>query len=85
MFTFKMSEKQARNVHEMAKGHCGSLKNWIVSAVESGDLPRAKTLAAELREFQALFAAFNIDAKHDIAKYTGKPIVTEITVEERAR
>ncbi len=85
MFNFQMSEKQARNLHTVVDSHCQSLKNWTASRVEAGDLEGAKKLVEELREYQALFAAFNMDAKHDIAKHTSKPLETSVVVADRSR
>lgn len=84
-FRFTMSEDQARNVHKVVDGQCQALKNWIVSAVESEDYERAHSLTEELRAFQALFAAFNVDAKVTIAQSTGKPITRIVQVEDRSR
>lgn len=81
-FNFVMSDTQANNVHKLVASHCQSLKNWIASAAESGDLPRAQKLVAELRVHEALFAAFNVTAKYDIAEYTNKPVERTITVAE---
>lgn len=72
--TFIMSEKQAKLVHQVVASHMAALKNWIVSAVERGDLAKAQILAQELREFGNLFAAFNMDAKYQIAEITGNPV-----------
>lgn len=74
--TFTMNEAQARLVHQLADQQCRALKNWIASAVEDGDLHRAQLLCRDLRAHQALFAAFNMDAKHTIAEGTGKPVKT---------
>lgn len=83
--TFTMSETQARRVHDLASSHIQALKNWTASAVESGNLAKAQELVADMRAFQAIFAAFNITAKHDVAEATGKPLVTSHNVEERSR
>ena len=80
MFKFTMSEKQARNVHSVVNSHCQALKNWIVTAVENDQHDRAKELTRELRQYQALYAAFNMTAKHEIAQHSGKTLQTEITV-----
>lgn len=85
MFNFTMSEAQARNVHKVVSSHMQALKNWTAGRVESGDLEGAQKLVEELREYEALFAAFNMDAKHDIAKFSDKPLQTEITVQNRSR
>lgn len=80
MFTFTMSETQARNIHNMARSHTQALKNWMATAVEAGNLDRAQELCRELRQHEEIFAAFNMQAKHEIAEHTGKPVQTEITV-----
>lgn len=73
-FQFTMSDAQANNVHKLVASHCSALKNWIASAVESGDTERAKRMVDELRQHEALFAAFNVSSKYEIAEYTGKPV-----------
>lgn len=83
MFTFTMSEAQARNLHKVVDSHCQSLKNWIASRVEDGDLERAQELTRELRQYQALYAAFNMDAKHEIAKGRNLPVEQNIAVKDR--
>jgi hypothetical protein len=74
MFEFHISEDHARRIHELAKDSLASHKNWILSAVERGDLPYAQKLAKEARQLQELFAGFNISAKYEIAKATGKGV-----------
>lgn len=84
-FQFIMSDKQATNVHKLVASHIAALKNYIASAVEDGKLERAKRHVAELREYEALFAAFNITAKYEIAEFTSKPIERTIQVQDRSR
>lgn len=84
-FTLSMPEPQARNLHRVVASHMQALKNWAASRVESGDLAGAQALVAELREFEELYAATNIDAKYIIATATGKPVLTEIYVQNRSR
>ncbi len=69
----------------MVDSQSKSLKNWIASAVESGKLEYAQELVGKLRENEALYAAFNVSAKYQIAEYTGKPLETEIVVKNRSR
>lgn len=83
MHTFTMTEAKAELVHKLANSHMGALKNWIASAVEDGKLEYAQKLVAELREHEALFAAFNMAAKHTIAECTGNPLETAHTVRSR--
>lgn len=82
MHTFQMTEAKAVLVHNVVSSHMAALKNWTASKVERGDLDGAQKLVAELREYEALFAAFNMPAKHDIANATGKPLETAHTVRE---
>lgn len=82
MFTFTMSEAQARNVHAVVHSQCQALKNWIVTAVENDQPERAKEYTRELRQYQALYAAFNMTAKHEISQHSGKPLQTNIQVQE---
>ena len=84
-FTFSAPEAQARRVHDLVKSSLAAHKNWLCSAVERGDLVAAQKLVAEVRALEALFAATNIDAKYEIAKLLGRPLETDITIEERNR
>lgn len=83
LHTFTMSEGKARLVHQVVDSHMQALKNWMASAVEAGDLERAQKLIAELREYEALYAAFNMTAKLEIAEHTGKPVATMHRVQAR--
>jgi hypothetical protein len=80
--TFRMTEAKADLLHKIIDSHMGSLKNWIVGAVESGNLPYAQALAIELREYQTLYAAFNMQAKYDIAKHSIAGLIIEHEVRE---
>jgi len=84
-FQFTMSEEQARNVHKVVDSHSQALKNWIASAVESEDYERAHRMVDELRQYQALYAAFNLTARFEIAEATGKPVERIRHVEDRGR
>lgn len=79
--TFHMSEAQAELVHRVVDSHTQALKNWIVSAVESDQPGRAKNLVAELRQYQALYAAFNMRSKRETAEYSGRAMETEHRVD----
>jgi hypothetical protein len=74
LFNFSMSRAQAERIHQMAKSHIYALKNYMQTAVERDDLPKAKEYAAEIRAYQAIFAAFNMEAKIDIAEMRGKTV-----------
>jgi hypothetical protein len=76
LHVFKMNEDRAMLVHRVIADHTQAMKNWIASAVEHDDFERAKALAAELREYQALFAAFNMEGKHSVAEASGAPVQT---------
>jgi hypothetical protein len=80
MHSFHMTEDQAMMIHAQVGSHMSALKNWIASAVEQGDLERAQHLVTDLRAYEKLYSAFNMPAKHDIAKHSGKPLETEHTV-----
>jgi hypothetical protein len=84
-FTFVMPDKQANNVHKVVASHIAALKNYIASAAEDGKLERAKRYVAELREYEALFAAFNVTAKYEIAEFSKKPVERTIQVKDRNR
>lgn len=79
-FHYTMSEADAQNIHVVVRSHCEALKNHIASNVESGNNDRALKLVKELRDYQRLFAAFNIEAKKEIAQATGNDIKTSICV-----
>lgn len=84
-FHLTISQHQLSNVHKVVDSHIKALKNWIASRVESGDLEGAQKLTVELREYEALFSASNVEAKLDIAKYSNKPVETTILVCARSR
>ena len=77
MHTFKMTEAQAELLFKVVKDQTSALKNWACSATESGKIEYAQELIKELREYEALYALFNMPAKRDIAKHTGKAMETE--------
>lgn len=74
---FAMTEAAAERVFAMTKSHIAALHNWTASAVERGETARAQELVRELREHEKLYAAFNMEAKHDIARLTDKALVTQ--------
>lgn len=76
MHKFIMTETKAEAIHALIASHNIALKNWIASAVERGELERAQELVAELRSHELLFAAFNMQAKRDIAKNLNRAIET---------
>lgn len=80
--TFMMTERKAELVHKVVGSHMQALKNWACGAVESGDIEYAQKLVAELREYESLYAAFNMTAKREIAGYTEKAIVIAHDVRE---
>jgi hypothetical protein len=82
MHTFRMTESKAELVHAVVSSHMEALKNWIVGAVESGNLPYAQELATQLRDYQTLYAAFNIDAKYTIAEHSPHGLTIEHDVRE---
>jgi hypothetical protein len=78
-FTFDMSENQANMIFKQVSSHIAALKNWTASAVERGDFVRAQSLVAECREYERLYAAFNIEAKREYAEHSGKKLETSIS------
>lgn len=80
--TFVMTERKAELIHKIVDSHSQALKNWIVGHVENGDLVSAQELAHELREYHSLFAAFNMQAKREIAGWGDKELVVEHVVRE---
>lgn len=79
-FNYNMSQRQAELIFAQVASHIGALKNWTASAVERGELERAQTLVGELREYEKLYAAFNIEAKFFIARNTDKPVETDVII-----
>jgi len=77
-----MTEKYAELIHETISDRISTYKNWIASAVEDQDFDRAQKLTKTLREYQAIYAAFNMQAKNDYARSYVKPIRTNHVVRE---
>ena len=77
-WNFRMTEDQAILIHDTMRDTIAAHKNWIASAVESGDLERAQRLVRELRKREALAASFNVRAKIDTADYIGKPVERDV-------
>ena len=80
--TFSMTEEKADMVHKLVSSHIQALQNWTASAVERGDLIGAQELVRQQRDHETLFAAFNMPAKHTIAKHSEKELKTEHVVRE---
>ncbi len=80
--TFTMTERKAELVHKIVDNHMQSLKNWACGAVESGDLEYAQKLVSELREYERLYAAFNMVSKREVAAWTNKALVVDHDVRE---
>jgi hypothetical protein len=59
---YELTEEEAAMAFRQVASHCETLKNWIVSAVEHNDDDRARQMAADLRNYQRLFAKLNVDA-----------------------
>lgn len=78
--SFTMTVAQAELIHNLAREQMAAQKNWIVSAVEEGDLARAQRIAAELRELSNVAAGFNMDAKRVIAAARGEAIPSSTTL-----
>lgn len=53
-----MTRSQNKMVRAMLDSTMSAYKNWIASAVESGDVHRAKQLVQELRDHEALCHIF---------------------------
>jgi hypothetical protein len=77
MHTFKLTFDQAVLVPQVVDSHMQALKNWTASAVENGNLERAQRLVKELREYERLYAAFNVKSKQETARHLGKPMSVE--------
>ncbi len=59
---YQLNSREAELAFKQVASHMQALKNWIASAVEEEQFPKAKRLVVELREYQALFAKLNVDA-----------------------
>jgi uncharacterized protein YaeQ len=66
--SYTFTPAQARMFHQQVSSHCATLKNWIVTAVEGDKIEYAMELAKELREYQKLYAATNVDVHEMIDK-----------------
>lgn len=53
-----VTRRQNRLVRQQLQSHCAALKNWLASAVEQGDIVKAKDLVEELREYEAMYHIF---------------------------
>jgi hypothetical protein len=84
-FTFTMPQSQAERIHKLVTREIGARKNWKASAVERGDYEKAHQHGDEIRCLESLSSAFNVEAKHLIARCRGLPLETAVTVEERRR
>lgn len=76
LHTFEMTEAQAKLVFGLVSAEIGAIKNWMSNAIERGEVDRASKLVGDLRQYEALFAQFNIDVKHAIADAAGVELVT---------
>lgn len=70
MREYVLTPAEARLAFAQVAHHCASLKNWIASAVERGDLPAAQKMVAELRTHQQLYAKLNVEA-HELIDAAG--------------
>jgi len=59
---YELTAAQARLTHRVVSSHIAALHNWIASAMESNDYVRGADLVRELRAYQAIFAATNVEA-----------------------
>lgn len=50
-----ITREQNKILRGMIESDCSAHKNWIASAVESGDFAYAQKLTVQLRERQAMF------------------------------
>lgn len=58
MSRIHITKDQNKKVRSLLESHCAALKNWMASAVESDDLPRAKGLLADLRAHEKMYHIF---------------------------
>ena len=75
--TFHIGEGEAIMIHGLVASHMATLKNWIVSKVERMDWDGSATLVKELREYEKLYACFNMEAKRQIAETKGDKMTHE--------
>lgn len=57
--TFSLGHDEADRIFALIESHTASLKNWIASAIEAGNVEYAQKLVKELRQHQELYATFN--------------------------
>ena len=50
----KLNHTEIKMVRAQATSHISALHNWIATAIEAGEVDRAKAMVAELREYQSL-------------------------------
>lgn len=74
---FKLTVAEAEIIHDLVKDRIAAQHNWIATAVENGNTDKATAMVKELRDYQMLFATFNMKSKRDTAEFTGKPMPTE--------
>lgn len=58
MVNVNISREQNKMVRELVRGSCSAHKNWIASAVESGNIEYANKLVKDLRAYEELLHAF---------------------------
>ena len=80
--SFKMTRGQAKMLHSLIKDDLAAHKNWIMSAVEAGELERAQELTRTARRLANLARAFNVEVKDMTARERGRELPTEIDVND---
>ena len=69
--SYDLTDAQAQIVHDGIASTLAATKNWVLSAIERGDIVRAQELTREARALQTLFATFNVRAHQMIAAAKG--------------
>lgn len=66
-YTFTADETAM--LHELVSSHCKALHNWLASAVEAGNMDKAKLLLRELRAHEKLYGRTNVQSHVEVATY----------------
>jgi hypothetical protein len=80
--SFKMTRGQAKMIFSLIRSDVAAHKNWIMSAVETGDTERAQELTRTTRRLETLARAFNVEVKDMVAQERGRELATEIDVND---
>ncbi len=63
---YNLTDADAEIVHGVLSSQLAATKNWVLSAVESGDIEKARKLTSEARKLRDLYATFNVSVHREI-------------------